>query len=111
MAKPENNLMWAMRMMLIASLGSWLLLLPIVMDYLEKGQILVSNNQDLVMLSFALALIGLISGIEISVDLPFKGIRGHSGATKLITVCMFSSALLVLGLCMFVLTPYFFVSA
>lgn len=94
-------------MMLVASLGSWLLLLPIVMDSLQNGQLLVSNNQDMVMLSFALALIGLISGIEIAVDLPFKGIRGHGGSTKLITVCMFSSALLVFGMCLFVLTPFF----
>ena len=111
MVKSGSNGVWAKRMTLIGSFGSWLLLLPIVLGCLKSGKLLISNNQDLVMLSFALALIGLLSGIEIHADIPFKEIRGHKGSTKLLTVCMFSSALLVLGLCMFLLTPYFGASA
>lgn len=111
MIKSEKNLVWAKRMTLIGSIGSWLLLLPIVLDYLQSGKLLISINQDLVMLSFSLALIGLVSGIEVHADSPFKEVMEHKGSTKLFTVCLFSSALLVLGLCMFLLTPYFCTSA
>lgn len=111
MVKSGSNRVWAKRMTLIGSFGSWLLLLPIILDYLEKGELLVSRNQDLVMLSFSMALIGLVSGIEVHADIPFKEIRGHQDSTKLLMICMFSSALLVLGVCMFLLTPYFCASA
>ncbi|MCK4837422.1 MAG: hypothetical protein KAS94_01395 [Desulfobulbaceae bacterium] len=106
MVKLEHNRIWAKRMTLVGSFGSWLLLLPIVWGYLESGELLLSNNQDMVMFSFSLALIGLVSGIEIHVDNPCKEGIGHKGSTKLLTLCLFSSALLVLGICMFFLTPY-----
>ncbi len=111
MVKSRRNREWAKRMTLIGSFGSWLLLVPVVWDYLKSGKILISINQDLVMLSFSLALIGLVSGIEIHADTPFKEIKGQKGSAKLLTICLFSSALLVLGICMFLLTPYFCISS
>ncbi len=111
MVKSGRNRAWAKRMTLVGSFGSWLLILPVVLDYLKSGKLLISINQDLVMFSFSLALIGLVSGIEIHVDTPFREIMGHKGSAKLLTICLFSSALLVLGICMFLLTPYFCVSA
>ncbi len=109
MVKTESKHVWAKRLTLIGSFGSWLLLLLVILDYLKSGELLISNYQGLVMLSFSLAIIGFISGIEIHADIPFKEIMGHKGSTRLMTACMFSSALLVLGLCICLLTPYFWV--
>ena len=107
MEETGSNRVWAKRITLIGSFGSWLLLLPVVLDYLESGKFLSTNNQDVVILSFSLALIGFISGVEIHADIPLKEIMDQKGFTRLLTVCMFSSALLSLCLCIFLLTPYF----
>lgn len=81
-------------LVLFGSMGSWLLLLKVVFDYLKTGKVLITSYQNLIVLSFSLALLGFISGMEIHSNAPLR-IRGTQGVVSFFTICTFSSALVI----------------
>jgi len=91
----NKELVGARGFVLLGSLGSWFLLLKVMCDYLKTGKILIASYQNLVVLSFSLALLSFISGMEIHSKTPLR-INGTKGFASIFTVCTFSSAFVVL---------------
>ncbi len=97
---------WTKRLAVAGTLGSLLLLYPAVYNFLTNSHLLQSNYQSMTLLSFALAIIGFITGLEIHLSRPFKNIfiTDNVGGI-LITTCTITSGLLLIGLSILLITP------
>jgi NhaP-type Na+/H+ or K+/H+ antiporter len=97
---------WPKRLAVAGTLGSLLLLCPAIYNFLTNNHLFQSSYQSLTMLSFSLAIIGFITGLEIHLSRPFRNIfiTANAGGI-LVTTCTITSGLLLIGLSILLITP------